>query len=87
MSKPKLPPVIERKLGRHKADGLCWDDGTIEIDPRLKGKRRLETLIHEMIHHRHPHWTEEKVEAEGEVLARFLWKHGIRTLDTLPANK
>ena len=87
MSKPKLPPVIERKLGRHKADGLCWDDGTIEIDPRLKGKRRLETLIHEMIHHRHPHWTEEKVETEGEVLARFLWKHGVRTLDTKPANK
>jgi hypothetical protein len=87
MSKPKLPPVIERKLGRHKADGLCWDDGTIEIDPRLKGKRRLETLIHEMLHHRNPHWTEEKVEAEGEVLARFLWKHGVRTLDTKPANK
>lgn len=87
MSKPRLPPVIERKLGRHKADGLCWDDGTIEIDPRLKGKRRLETLIHEMLHHRNPHWIEEKVETEGEILARFLWKHGIRTLDTLPANK
>ena len=87
MSKPKLPPVIERKLGRHKADGLCWDDGTIEIDPRLKGKRRLETRIHEMLHHRNPHWTEEKVETEGEILARFLWKHGVRTLDTKPANK
>lgn len=87
MSKPKLPPVIERKLGRHKADGLCWDDGTIEIDQRLKGKRRLETLIHEFLHFRHDHWTEEKVELEGEAMARFLWKYGIRTLDTQPANK
>lgn len=72
------PTVVERKLGRHKADGLYWPDGTIEIDPRIKGKRRLETLIHEMMHHRHPHWTEEHVAKEAEVMAKFLWKNGVR---------
>lgn len=72
------PTVVERKLGRHKADGLYWPDGTIEIDPRIKGKRRLETLIHEMMHHRQPHWTEEHVTKEAEVMAKFLWKNGVR---------
>lgn len=87
MSKSKLPPVIERKLGRHKAHGLCWPDGTIEIDPRLKGRRRLEVLIHEFMHVRHPHWTEEHVDSEACIMSKFLWKHGVRTLDTKPANK
>jgi hypothetical protein len=72
------PVVVERKLGRHRADGLCWPDGTIEIDPRLKPRRRLETLIHEMMHHRHPHWTEEHVTKEAEEMAKFLWKNGVR---------
>lgn len=87
MSKPKLPVVVERKLGRHQADGLCWDDGTIEIDPRIKGRRRLETLVHEFMHFRQPHWTEAHVSKEAEILSKFLWTHGVRTLDTLPASK
>jgi hypothetical protein len=78
MSKPKLPEVVERKLGRHKADGLWWPSGVIELDPRIKGRRRLEVLIHEMMHERHPHWTEEHVTSEAEVMARFLWKQGVR---------
>lgn len=78
MSKPKLPEVVERKLGRHRADGLWWPSGVIELDPRIKGRRRLEVLIHEMMHERHPHWTEEHVTSEAEVMARFLWKQGVR---------
>ncbi len=78
MSKPKLPEVVERKLGRHKADGFWSPNGVIEIDPRLKGRRRLEVLIHEMMHERFQHWTEEHVAREAEVLARFLWKQGVR---------
>jgi hypothetical protein len=72
------PVVVERKLGRHKADGLWWPDGTIEIDPRLSPRRRLEILIHEMMHHRHLHWTEEHVTKEAAVMAKFLWKNGVR---------
>lgn len=78
MSKPKLPEVVERKLGRHRAEGLWWPGGKIEIDPRLRSRRRLEVLIHEMMHHRHPHWTEEHVTKEAEVMARFLWRQGVR---------
>jgi hypothetical protein len=87
MNRSKMPVVVERKLGRHQAEGLWWPNGKIEIDPRLKGRRRLEVLIHEMMHERHPHWTEEHVTAEAEILAKFLWKQGVRTLDTLPARK
>jgi hypothetical protein len=72
------PTVVERKLGRHKADGLYWPDGTIEIDPRVTGKRKLEVLIHEWTHHRQPHWTEEHVTKESRLLANFLWSQGVR---------
>lgn len=53
MSKPapKQPRVRERKLGRHRAIGLLHPRGLIEIDPRIKGKLRLDTLIHEFDHH------------------------------------
>jgi hypothetical protein len=40
-----------------------------------------------MLHERHQHWTEEHVTTEAEILSKFLWKHGVRTLDTLPARK
>jgi hypothetical protein len=40
-----------------------------------------------LMHERHRHWTEDFVTAEAEIVARFLWKHGVRTLDTLPARK
>ncbi len=87
MSKPKLPVVVERKLGRHQALGLCHPNGKIEIDPRLTGKLRLDTLIHEYLHFQFPCLTEEFVDSEASNMARFLWKHGVRTLDTLPARK
>jgi len=44
-------------------------------------------LIHEFMHFRAPRWTEEHVTQEAEVLSKFLWKQGVRTLDTLPARK
>ena len=75
----KHPPVTERKLGKHKADGLYWPDTkSIEIDPNLKPKRKMEVMIHELLHHRHPDWTEEKVNAEGLYICEFLWKHNYR---------
>lgn len=74
------PKVIERKLGREKADGLYYHD-IIEIDPTLPPMRYLIVLVHEYLHHIQPEWSEEKVEAEGEALGRFLWKQGYRKVN------
>lgn len=82
----KAPPVTEKKLGRHKADGL-WvpgDEDTGEqifVDPRLKPKRRFEVVIHEFLHHRFPAWTEERVTSEAKHMTNFLWKHGYRKVE------
>jgi hypothetical protein len=77
MKRKQHPKVIHRKLGREKADGL-YCDNVIEIDPTLPPMRYLIVLIHEYLHHIQPEWSEEKVDAEGEALGRFLWKHGYR---------
>ena len=79
---PKQPTISERKLGRHQAHGLCWDDGTIEIDPRLKGKKRLEIVCHEIIHHLAPDWDEQKVLKAGRIMGLALWKQGYRKTDS-----
>jgi len=77
----KRPKIVERKLGRHGADGLCWNDGVIEIDARLKGKRRLEILIHEIDHYLHPEKTEDEVEEDAKNLAQLLWSERVRIVD------
>lgn len=77
MKRKPHPKVIQRKLGREKADGL-YCDNVIEIDPTLPPMRYLIVLVHEYLHHIQPEWSEEKVDAEGEALGRFLWKQGYR---------
>ena len=79
---PKPPTITERKLGKHQAIGLCWADGTIEIDSRLKGKQRLETVCHEIIHHIAPDWDETKVSHVGRIIGNALWKQGYRKTDS-----
>lgn len=77
MKRKPHPKVIQRRLGREKADGL-YCDNVIEIDPTLPPMRYLIVLIHEYLHHIQPEWSEQKVDAEGEALGRFLWKQGYR---------
>jgi len=76
--KPKLPQVVERKLGNHRADGLCWQDGIIEIDSRLRGCYRLEILCHETLHHMFPDMTEEEVIKHAKTLSRVVWEQNYR---------
>jgi hypothetical protein len=43
--------VVERKLGRERADGLHHaGTKTIVLDPRLKERKRLRILLHEWFH-------------------------------------
>lgn len=76
------PQIRERKLGREKADGLYHSDGLIEIDPRLRGSVRLETLIHEYIHHLQPEAEEKTVDKQAKQLSAFLWKNNVRIIDS-----
>jgi hypothetical protein len=81
--KLKQPRVIDSLLGRRKALGLYHpDDCTIEIDKRLTGKSRLDTLIHEYLHHISPKAEEEEVNAAATAMADFLWKNRTRIIDS-----
>jgi len=79
---PRPPKITERKLGKHQAIGLCWNDGTIEIDSRLTGRKRLEIVCHEIIHHIAPEWEEERVLHGGRIMGNALWKQGYRKTDS-----
>ena len=78
----KKPRIKERLLGREKALGLCWQGmGLIEIDPRLKSRAALDTLIHEMLHHYAPQWSENKVSKTASGMASVLWQHRFRRVE------
>lgn len=83
MSKKKTEiKIIYSRLGNYKADGLAWsDDRTIAIDSRLKGKRHLETVIHEIMHIQNPKWPEIMVEGKAKEIADILWDLNWRQCD------
>ena len=73
------PQVIERKLGRERAAGLCWGD-EIEVDPRQSARERMDTLVHETLHHLWPDMPETKVERAARTIARVLWRDRYRRI-------
>ena len=77
----RRPRIRERKLGRHRADGLYWAGGLIEIDPRQLSRDRLDTLLHEMLHHYCPHWSEEKVTETARQMTSVLWRQRYRRVE------
>jgi len=84
---PKIAGVVYKKLRRRKALGLVEDgDDIIYIDPRLKGRKQMEILIHEGMHILWPHIV--KNDEEDEVimisveLTQMLWEQGFRRVDT-----
>ena len=79
---PKLPRLRPVNLRHAGADGIWYDTGLIEIEKTLKGRRRLDTLIHEMFHEMCPEWTESRVRARTKRLTAFLWKHRVRVIES-----
>ncbi len=81
----KLPVIIERPLMRHTADGLAThllftdpgekapEEPIIEIDSRLSGRVRLETIIHEALHLACPWMPESAVLKTARYLAMIVW--------------
>ena len=74
--------VVNRKLGKEQAWGLA-DSGlnSIELDSRLKGKRHLLYLIHEMLHIIHPDWSETKVVKVSRIMSKLIWDQKYRRSD------
>lgn len=50
----------------------------ILIDERLKGRKRLEIIIHELLHVSFPTACEEHVTESGQDISKVLWKLGYR---------
>jgi len=73
--------VIYKKLGREQAHGIAESDGIIYIDPRLRGRKELEILIHETYHLLEPEDSEEEVIEKSVILTKLLWKMGYRKVD------
>ena len=80
MAKSSRIKIIYKKLGRERAYGLA-DHESVHIDPRLKGKKHLEILIHECLHYLYPDKTEEEVVADSIKLTKTLWHDGYRKVD------
>lgn len=78
----KSIPIVERKLGREDALGQCIYDKGIEIDPRLKPKDRLDTVIHEVLHWQNPHRSEKWVIKTAHAICRSLWKDNWRRIQS-----
>ena len=72
--------VIYRKLGREKAFGIA-EDGAAHVDPRLKGKKKLEITTHECLHLLWPEASEEEIERKAILLTNTLWHEGCRYVD------
>lgn len=73
--------IIYRKLGKEKAHGIASSDGVIELDSRLKGKKHLEILLHELGHLTNPQDSEEQVIKKSVTLCKILWQEGYRRVD------
>lgn len=73
--------VIYKKLGREQAHGIAESDGIIYIDPRLRGRKEMEILIHETYHLLEPEASEEEVIQKSVILTKLLWRMGYRKVD------
>ena len=73
--------IVYRKLGREKLFGLASSDGTIEIDSRIKSKKHLEILIHEILHILNPKDSEAQIVKKSITLTKLLWEQGYRRID------
>lgn len=73
--------IIYKKLGREQAHGIAESDGNVYLDPRLKGKKHLEILLHEVLHLLNPNDSELVIIKKSITLTKVLWKEGYRRVD------
>jgi hypothetical protein len=73
--------IIYKKLGREQAHGIAESDGIVYLDPRLRGKKHTEILIHEVLHLLNPNDSELAIIKKSITLTNILWKEGYRRVD------
>ena len=82
MPRRKRIKVVYKKLGRANAWGLADEiNRVVELDERLRGKKHLEILTHELTHLLLPDASEEEVEEISINITNILWKQGYRRID------
>lgn len=81
----RLPRIVERPLMRHAADGMATQllhtepnespprEPVLEIDSRLHGRERLETIIHEALHLACPWMMENVVLKVARYITMIVW--------------
>jgi len=84
----RMPKIVFRKLMRHGADGMANHQlysetvpvphPTLEVDVRMLGRHRLETLIHEAMHLAVPAMPEHVVMYAAKFIAKIVWSTGYR---------
>jgi hypothetical protein len=84
----RLPKIVFRKLLRHGAEGMATHQlysevqpaphPILEVDPRMKNRARLETIIHEAMHLAVPAMPEHVVLYAAKYIAKIVWSTGYR---------
>ena len=70
------------KLGKSRSWGFAhYEDNSVELDLRLKGKKHLEVITHEVWHLLFPDMSEEDVIKNSVLLTNVLWQDGYRKVD------
>ena len=68
------------------ADGLCDFHGrSIKIRKSLRGERKIEVVIHELLHGCHWDLDEQAITETAEDLARVLYRRGYRKTTEPPS--
>lgn len=90
MSKNRRPIKQKFSTGEYTIDLESWFDGqcispsipeeqfTIWIRPNIRGKARLETIVHEATHAQFPGLSEDVVDSFAKSMSQLLWKLGYR---------
>lgn len=81
-TKHKPIKIVEKKLGRQHAWGFAYHEkNLIELDLRLRGKKRLMVLVHECIHRCFSELSEREVTRAEQIIGNALWEQNYRKVD------
>lgn len=80
MVKSRRVKIDYRKLGRERAFGFT-DGIDLAVDSRLKGKKKLEIINHELLHYLFPSLEEDEIIEKSIILTNTLWDQGYRQTD------
>ena len=71
--------IVKRVLKQYLGYAYPEKD-RIEIDPRQKSRRYLNTLIHEILHILYPNDSESKITDNADTICHYIWKENYRKI-------